>query len=564
MKRPRTHWFILSVMLSASLLLSACAGPATSVAQPTQGAADTAAPATVAAATDAPVTAAPDTEAAPTEAQEPAAIKSLIIGAAQDQYRLEGDGANLGMYPLNTNIGEALFKLTPDYEVIPWLAESAEYQGDNTWQIKLRQGVQFHNGDEFDAEAAKWSLDKQARWQPLIPTAEDGIVVVDQYTLNLTTRVPFGRVIESLAHPSYTMYSPAGDPGTNPIATGPFMLETYSQNEELVVVRNPDYWGEPPILDQITFRFIPDSSTRMLALQSGDVDLIVNVPRENAGQIAAFEDVTLYQAEPAGYFALYFATQEQTAPYDLLTDIRLRQAINFALDKEAIATQVYEGYALPAKSLTPPIVLPAIDAGLQGFGYDPEQAAALLDEAGWSMGADGARAKEGEPLMLTLVSGFPPANQIKPLPEVVKGQLEAVGIGINLVEFNDIGAYYDYLDTGEVHMVIESGTWNTADISFIPYGLFCACNTEGEAVLYKRFWINAEFDEQVQNSLNATDAADVETAAVRAAQIWIDEFVGVAPIAYLPNLYAASNRVQGLTAHPSGLNQDWTTVDLAP
>lgn len=163
--------------------------------------------------------------------------------------------------------------------------------------------------------------------------------MVDKYTLNLTTRFPFGRVMESLAHPSYAMYSPRGDPSKNPITTGPFMLESYKQNEELVVVRNPNYWGEPPKLDKITFRFIPDNSTRVLALQSGDVDLILDVPRENAAQVAAMDGVTLHQAEPAGYFALYFATKEQQPPYDLLTDVRLRQAINYALDKEAMPTR---------------------------------------------------------------------------------------------------------------------------------------------------------------------------------------------------------------------------------
>ncbi|MGH8754125.1 MAG: ABC transporter substrate-binding protein [Burkholderiales bacterium] len=490
--------------------------------------------------------------------------QELVIGAAQDQYRLEDDGANLGIYPLNTNIGETLYKLTPDYKLIPWLAESITYTGDNTWEIKLRQSVKFHNGDELDAEAAKWALEKQSRWQPLVPTDADNIKVVDKHTLTLTTRFPFGRVVESLAHPSYAIYSPKSDPGKTPITTGPFMLESYKQNEELVVVRNPTYWGEPPKLDKITFRFIPDNSTRLLALQSGDVDLIISVPRENAGQVAGLDDITLYQAEAAGYFALYFATKEQTSPYDLLTDIRLRQAINYSLDKEAIAHQVYEGYALPAKSLTPPIVAPGIDEGIQGFGYDPDKAAALLDEAGWTLGTDGIREKDGEKLMLTLVSGFPPANLIKPLPEVVKGQLEKVGIGINLVEFNDIGAYYDYLDTGEVHMVIESGTWNTADISFIPYGLFCSCNTEGEAILYKRFWINEDFEEQVLLTLSATDTSEAEQAAVRAAQIWIDEYGGAGPIAYLPNLYGAANKVQGLVVHPSGLNQDWSTVFIAP
>lgn len=536
------------LIISLSLLLAACGG-----AVPAQGTEEPAAATQPSAATE--VATEPPAQATPQE---------LVVGAAQDQYRLEDDGANLGIYPLNTNIGETLFKLTPDYKLIPWLAESITYTGDNTWEIKLRQGVKFHNGDELDADAAKWSLEKQSRWQPLVPTDADNIKVVDKYTLTLTTRFPFGRVVESLAHPSYAMYSPKGDPGKTPIATGPFMLESYKQNEELVVVRNPNYWGEPPKLDKITFRFIPDNSTRLLALQSGDVDLIVSVPRENAGQVAAMEDTTLLQAEAAGYFALYFATKEQTPPYDLLTDIRLRQAINYGLDKEAIANQVYEGYAVPAKSLTPPIVAPAIDQGIQSFSYDPDKAASLLDEAGWTLGTDGIREKDGEKLMLTLVSGFPPANLIKPLPEVIKGQLEKVGIGINLVEFNDIGAYYDYLDTGEVHMVIESGTWNTADISFIPYGLFCGCNTEGEAILYKRFWINEDFEEQVLLTLSATDTAEADQAAVRAAQIWIDEYVGAGPIAYIPNLYGAVNKVQGLVVHPSGLNQDWSSVFIAP
>lgn len=539
---------IYTLVVSLSLLLAACGG--TVPAQDTEEPAVATQPS---AATE-----------SPTETSPQARPQELVIGAAQDQYRLEGDGANLGIYPLNTNIGETLFKLTPDYKLIPWLAESITYTGDNTWEIKLRQGVKFHNGDELDAEAAKWSLEKQSRWQPLVPTDADNIKVVDQYTLTLTTRFAFGRVVESLAHPSYAMYSPKGDPSKTPIATGPFMLESYKQNEELVVVRNPNYWGEPPKLDKITFRFIPDNSTRLLALQSDDVDLIVSVPRENAAQVATMEDVTLFQAEAAGYFALYFATNEQTPPYDLLTDIRLRQAINYGLDKEAIANQVYEGYAVPAKSLTPPIVAPAVDQGIQGFSYDPDKAAALLDEAGWTLGTDGIREKDGEKLMLTLVSGFPPANLIKPLPEVIKGQLEKVGIGINLVEFNDIGAYYDYLDTGEVHMVIESGSWNTADISFIPYGLFCGCNTEGEAILYKRFWINEEFEEQVLLTLSATDISEAEQAAVRAAQIWIDEYVGAGPIAYIPNLYGAANKVQGLVAHPSGLNQDWSSVFIAP
>ncbi|MCC7165565.1 MAG: ABC transporter substrate-binding protein [Anaerolineae bacterium] len=544
--------------IALAVMLIACAAPAAqpTIAPPTSAsAAPTQPPAQ-------PTIAPPPTTVAPPTQAPPAAAQELIVGAAQDQYRLEGDRANLGVYPFNTNITEPLVKLTPEYQVIPWLAESWEYKGDNTWEFKLREGVMFHNGDEFDAEAAKWSLDKQTRFQPLIPTQPEDITVLDKYTIQIKTSAPFGRVIESLAHPSYAMYSPKGDPGKTPIGTGPFKLTDYKQNESLTVEQFAEYWGEKSKVGKITFKFIPDNSTRVLALQSGDVDLIAVVPRDQATEVAALPDVTLSQSAPTAYYALYFATKEQEPPFDTLTDANLRKAINYAIDRETIATQVYGGYALPAKSMTMPVVLAAVDEGIQGFTYDPQKAEELLDAAGWTKNAQGIREKNGTALQLTLVSGFPPANLIKPLPEVIKAQLEKVGIGVELVEFNDIGAYYDFIDPGKLHMVIESGTYNISDPSFLAYALFCGCNTEGEAVLYKRFWIGPEYEEQVQAMLTEVDAQKVTDAAVAASKIWIDDFTAVAPIAYLPNLMAAKNYVQGLTVHPSVINQDWTTITV--
>lgn len=501
----------------------------------------------------------------PTESPAPAEAEAteLTVGIDNDQYRLEGDGAALGVYPFNANIAEPLVRLTPDYEVIPWLAESWEYLGDNTWRFKLREGVQFHNGDEFDAEAAKWSLEKATRWQPLIPTSPENITVVDTYTIELTTTEPFGRVIENLAHPFYAMYSPEGEPGQNPIGTGPFTFDEYEQNQFLRVVKNEDYWGEAAQVDAITFRFIPDNSARLLALQSGDVDMINPVPRENATQVEGMSDVQLFVSDPSAYYALYFATKNQESPYDLLTDDRLREAINYAIDRETIVNQVYDGYAEVAESLTPPVVFPEINEGVEGFSYDPEQAAALLEEAGWTdSDGDGVRDQDGQPLSLILVSGFPPANLIRPLPEVIQGQLEEVGIDVELQEFNDIGAYYDFVDTGEFHMVIEAGNWNTADVSFLPYTLFCACNPEGEAILYERFWINDEFDQAVQDAQAAVDEGEATQAAVTAAQIWVDEFTSVAPIAYIPSIAAAKSYVSGFQIHPSGISQNWATVSV--
>ncbi|MFQ5813469.1 MAG: ABC transporter substrate-binding protein, partial [Anaerolineae bacterium] len=501
----------------------------------------------------------------PAPVEQPAEAKpmELTVGIANDQYRLEGDGANLGVYPFNTNIAEPLVRLTSDYQIIPWLAERWEYVGDNTWRFGLRQGVKFHNGDEFDAEAAKWSLEKNTRWQGLVPTTAENIKVVDKYTLELTTSVPFGRVLENLVHPTYAMYSPKGDPGKNPIGTGPFKLDEYKQNEFIRVVKNEDYWGEPAQLDAITFRFIPDNSARILALQSGDVDMVSPVPQDNASQVQAMPDVQLHVSKPSAYYALYFATQGQEPPYDLLTDVQLRKAINYAIDRETIVNKVYDGFADVAKSLTPPVVFPAINAGIQGFSYDLAQAKALLAEAGWTdSDGDGVLDKDGQPLKLILVSGFPPANLIKPLPEVIQGQLKDIGIDVELKEFNDVGAYYDFVDTGEFHMVIEAGNWNTADVSFLPYTLFCGCNPEGEAILYQRFWINDEFDQAIQDAQATVDEEEATAAAVRTARIWVDEYTSVAPVAYIPQIAAAKSYLKGFQIHPSRISQNWATLRI--
>ncbi len=342
------------------------------------------------------------------------------------------------------------------------------------------------------------------------------------------------------------------------------MLDEYQQNEFLRVVKFDDYWGETAKLDAITLRFIPDNGARVLALQSGDVDMILPVPRDNVPQVEALSDVNLYVSKPIGYWAIYFATKNQVSPFDTLSDVRLRQAINYAIDRETIVSQVFDGYAEVAVSLTPPTVSAEIDQNVTGFTYDPDRALELFAEAGWTdSDGDGVLDKDGEPLSLTLVSGFPPAEEAKPLPEVIQGQLKAVGVDAQLVEFNDVGAYYDFIiDSGETHMIIESGSWNTPDLSFLTFTVFCGCNPEGEAILYERFWLNEEFDQGVMDSQGAADAAGATAAAVRSAQVMVDDFTGAAPIAYVPQIGAAYSYVKGLEVHPSNYSQAWNLVSI--
>jgi ABC-type transport system substrate-binding protein len=145
----------------------------------------------------------------------------------------------------------------------------------------------------------------------------------------------------------------------------------------------------------------------------------------------------------------------------------------------------------------------------------------------------------------------------------LKGQLEAVGIQVELLEYNDIGAFYDRMAAGDSEIFIEQGSYNTADPSFIPYNLFWSANTWGEAgEFYFWFFVNDAYDQAIEAAISTADQATSVDAMVKAMQIQVDEYAGVAPIAYVPQIYVANSKVSGVAPHPSGVNQRWTEVSL--
>jgi peptide/nickel transport system substrate-binding protein len=344
------------------------------------------------------------------------------------------------------------------------------------------------------------------------------------------------------------------------------MFSEYSQNEFVRVEKFADYWREPAGVDAITFRFIPDATARIQALAAGDVDMIVPVPLDNVAEVEALADVQILISEPVRVRYMAFATKDQAPPYDLLTDDRLRKAINYAIDRESIANDVYGGLATPAISMA---YLPSVNDQLEGFAYDPERAQALLTEAGWAdSDGDGILDKDGQPLHLVLAAGVPSAQFLAPLPEVVQDQLRDVGIDLEIKEFNDEGSFYDFItEVGEFHMIMEEAGARH-DLIGLAYNFYCGCNPEGEAVLYKRLWLTDEFDQTVLDARalpgNALDGdADALAAALRLGEIMVDEFTGGAPLVYTPGIAAAHNYVTNFVLHPrSEFHQDWSGVTI--
>lgn len=485
--------------------------------------------------------------------------QKLVVGVEADGYTLEGDKADLGAYPLNVNIYETLVMLTPDYDVKPLLAESWEYRGENTWRFYLRKGVKFHDGQEFTAEAVKFTLDRVARTGgSTINVGEDSVKIIDDHTVDITPTKVNMRLVEGLTHPQLGIKAPGSDPGKQPVGTGPFKFVSYKKAEEIVVERNSNYWGEPAKLEKVTFKFIPDSSARVMALQAGEVDVVDKVPRESAGQLKSTSGLKVKTSSPGSYCAFYLL-KEGEKPHDLLADRNLRLALALSIDREGIVNKIWEGNAEVNQTVIPANVLGSYKGNVQGFSFQPDKAEKLLDESGWKKGADGIRVKDGRKLELTLVSGFPSAEVHKPLPEVIKSQLREVGIDIKIVEVGDTGIYGEELKQGKGDLWLEAGSQNNADPIFLPELLF---HSQGlYSMLYSDpFVAGSKFDSLIDDAKSEPDRQKATKLASEAMHVVIDEEVAVVPIAAIYNIFAMKEEVQGLEPHPSRINTSWAGI----
>jgi peptide/nickel transport system substrate-binding protein len=487
--------------------------------------------------------------------------KELRVGFTQDQYVLEGADANLGAYPLNTNVVETLTYLTEDYQVRPRLAERWELIPPTTWRFHLRKDVTFHDGQPFNAEAVKVGIfDRvaQRRGGGTIRAGAESAVVVDEHTIDFTPTSPNLRVPEQLVHPQTAAIAPGSDFGTKPIGTGPFRFVEYLPKERIVVERNPDYWGEPAKLPRITFRFFPDANVRRLALDSGEIDFAYQVPPPD---VAALEDrFTIAKSEVGAYEAMYLNSHGKP-PYDLLADVRLRRAVAYAIDREKLIDGALFGHATADQTWVPPSSLGRHASAVEGFTVDRARAGSLLDEAGWAPGGDGIREKDGRRLKLTLVSGFPSAEVHRPIPSFLQSELKKVGIEVEIVERPDSASFQALIDSGEGDMFLEQGNQNDGNPAFLPVLLLYTGGTGASAPYQSLFAPGPTFDELIAPALTEPDIEKVREITAAALHEAIDEQVALVPLAGIYRIYGMKESVRNFVPHPSFLNVQWGAVE---
>jgi peptide/nickel transport system substrate-binding protein len=493
----------------------------------------------------------------------PTGPQELQVGFTEDQYVLEGPDARLGMYPLNANIVETLLVVTPNYEVRPLLAESLpELLPPNTYRFKIRKGIRFHDGQTLNATAVKEMFDRQIprRGGGTIKAGPDSAKIVDEYTIDFTPTAPNFRVPEQIAHPSYGITAPGSVIGQKPVGTGPFRFVEYLPKERIVVERNPEYWGTKPKLDKITFRFFPDSNARVLALRSGDLDFAYQINRPDV-QALESRGFKVAKSSVGAYRALYLNIHGKPG-HELLSDVRIRKAIAYAIDRKEIVDGVLDGLATTDQTFVPPQSLGEFASLVKGFAYDPARARALLEEAGWKPGPGGIREKDGRPLKLTLVSGFPAAEIHRPLPTFLQAQLKEVGIDTEIVERPDSTSYQSLIDTGDGDIFLEEGNQNEADPGFLPTLLFYSGGSGSSAPYLSLFGPGQRFDDLLAPSRTEADPDKVRKSVAEAMHQMIDEDTVVIALAGIYRIYGMKESVQGFTPHPSFLNVRWDGVSI--
>lgn len=357
----------------------------------------------------------------------------LRIGMGSDAQSLDPPNFVLaGDFTRMALMYDTLVKFDRDGNLVPWLAESWDQIDDTTWEFKLREDVNFHDGTHLDAEAVKFVLDRSrvqdqgAGFLGMITEVE----VVDDYTVRLLLDRPFAAILNNLTVAVSGIYSPAaieeyGDDFTNnPVGSGPFKFVRWDPDEVIEVERNPDYWGPQPNLDRVLFIPIPETGTRMSALQSGQVDAIENPPPDQIELLRSDPDLEPIIEPKARPVFLGFNLEE-------VTDERVRRAVAHAIDKELIVEAVLEGMGNAA---TEGWVAPEFHENDPpiNIDYDPDAARDLLAEAG----------AEGISLRMVL----PQERYLRDaaVGEVIQSQLAEVGINLEL-DIRETGAWYQAL-----------------------------------------------------------------------------------------------------------------------
>lgn len=421
-----------------------------------------------------------------TKKEQKGGEKELVVAIFRDGAFDELDAASYnGPHFIYKMIYEGLTEDGGNGKIIPTLATSWDISEDGkTYTYHLREGVKFSDGSDFNAEVAAMNLNRWSnndRYSSLSSCYMDQIEAVDETTLKVTYAEAAYPILIEQSYPRPNRFlSPnsLAEDGSfeKPIGTGPWMLESYEKDIEFTLVPNPYYWGEKPKLDRIRFKVITDAQARVLALQSGEVDIIGGdlmgkISMESLNELKENPDIDVYTS---GTLCSHYITFNQNK--EMFQDANVRKAFSYAIDKRAIAEDLFDNNGLEAKGMFQEGVPYTTVENNYSFPYDVEKANQLLEEAGYvDADGNGIREKDGQEMNLKLVYSPEEFPEWKPLAEFLQMQYAQVGVNLSLTPLDKNGYSSVDTETRDFDLLMKrtsSDSWiphSTLKELFVPY-----------------------------------------------------------------------------------------------
>lgn len=529
----RSLYALLSLLVLASMVLAACGTP-------------TAAPATQPPA---------EKPAEPTKAPEPTAVppteappepKTLTIASGTD---IENMNIHLvtssPSFSVLEHIYQPLFSMSAEGVLEPLLAESMTSPAEGEYEIKLRKGIKFTDGTPFNAEAVKanldWMLnpDNKAPFRGTLLGKIKEVTAVDEHTVKILTDGPFAPLPAHLSHGAVAMISPAAlEKGVefmaeNAVGTGPYVLKTWVRDDSVTLERNPDYWGDAPKIDTLVFKVIKEDGARIVEIEAGTVDVAVRIPPAEIPRLQANPDVELMITPGLRTIYIFFNVTDP-----LFDDARVRQAVNYAVDKESLVRDLFSDAALVS---TAPFAPPIFGYSAQTpYKRDVEKAKALLAEAGVAPGTK-------------VVLYHPTGRYVQDalVADAIRAQLKEVGLDVELKTLE----WPQYVPTvrktkadgNDVQFAMLGWSTPTMDADYALYALFHS--SQVPPGFNGAFYSNPEVDALLDEARSTLDSEKRKEAYKKAIAIIWEE----APWLFLYSeiqVTAVRKGVTGFIVHP--------------
>ena len=461
--------------------------------------------------------------------------KNLIVALGTDASTLDPHRCtDSATEVINKNIYNNLVRFDSKLKIIPDLATEWKQADDGvTWTFKLRKNVVFHDGTNFDAEAVKYNINrildyKTGSSRRSVLDIIKSVEVADAYAVKIVTRYPRESFLYQLAHPVAGMVSPTAAEkygveklGLNPVGTGAFKFVKWLPDEKLEFAAFDKYYEGVPKVSSLTFKIVPEDSSRVMLLESGQVDVAVRLPVNDVARLKRNQNIAMTTTPTI--MTMYIALNNQKAPFN---DPQVRLALNHAVNRNALVNELVSGSAVVADSVVPPGVRGYSNIG--AYAYDPHMAKQLLNQAGYPDGFEFTLwTTEGRYLM------------DKQVAKAIQAQMQAVGVQMNIRTW-EFQALMSEVKKGQFDAVLLGWSASTADADQALYPVFES--SQFPPMANRAFYKNNEVDELLSNAKTEPDQLKRDEIYKQVQQIvmddapWIPLFYPIQTVAYRANI----------------------------